>query len=226
VKTIGGHVVYTTLSEITEPAHTALLVVDMQNDYISQGGASDRARRTDSDVFGDVILRAKSTIEAAREAGALVVYIQNTWLPDHKSVSGSWLRFMEKSGFPEGGTVTLEGTWGHQIVEELAPGAKDIVVRKWRASAFVGTNLDLVLRSNHIESVVICGVVTHGCVESTARDAAFLDYYVVVLRDCVQSTKRDLHEASLRIMASRFDVVDADNVLDIWSSDHRAGVKH
>ncbi|MEK7681380.1 MAG: isochorismatase family cysteine hydrolase, partial [Chloroflexota bacterium] len=167
VKTIGGHVVYTTLSEIADPAHTALLVVDMQNDYVSPGGASDRARRTDSDVFRDVILRTKGVVEAAREAGALVVYIQNTWLPGHKSVSGSWLRFMEKSGFPEGGAVTLEGAWGHKIVDELAPDAHDIVVRKWRASAFVGTNLDLVLRSNHIESVVICGVVTHGCVEST-----------------------------------------------------------
>ncbi|MBI4307479.1 MAG: isochorismatase family protein [Chloroflexi bacterium] len=218
MKTVNECQVYTTLAEIADPEHTALLVVDMQNDYIARGGASDKAGRRDTSAFKSVIAQTKCTIEAARQAKVPVVYIQNTWLPNHRSVSGAWLRFIERSGFLEGASVTVDGTWGHRIVDELAPRPEDIIVKKWRASAFIGTNLDLVLRCNRIESVVVTGVVTQGCVESTARDAAFLDYYVVVLGDCVQSTRQDLHEASLQVMAARFDVVDSDEVLRVWLS--------
>ena len=217
MKTINGRQVYTAVPEIVAPGRTALLIVDMQNDFIAKGGASHKAGRLDPEACKPLIAQNRRAIEAARQAKVPVVYIQNTWLPHYKSVSGAWLRFMERSGFPDGAAVTVDGAWGHQVVDELAPGPEDIVVKKWRSSAFIGTNLDLVLRSNRIESVVVTGVVTQGCVESTARDAAFLDYYVVVLRDCVWSSKQELHEASLKVMASRFDVVDADEVLRVWA---------
>lgn len=217
MKTIEGRQVYTTIPEIVKPQHSALLIVDMQNDFLSKGGASDSAGRLDAAPVSQLIAQNKRMIEAARRAGALIVYIQNTWLPHYKSVSGAWLRFMERSGFPSGGMVTVDGTWGHQVVDELAPRPDDLVVKKWRSSAFIGTNMDMLLRSNKIESVVVTGVVTQGCVESTARDAAFADYYVVVLRDCVQSTNRELHEASLKVMSTRFDVVDSTEVLRVWS---------
>ncbi len=217
MKTIEGRQVYTTIPEIVAPRHTALLIVDMQNDFLSKGGASDRAGRLDTASVTPLTANNKRVIETARQSGALVIYIQNTWLPHYKSVSGAWLRFMERSGFPSGGMVTVDGTWGHQVVDELAPRPDDLVVKKWRSSAFVGTNMDMLLRSNKIESVVVTGVVTQGCVESTARDAAFADYYVVVLRDCVQSTSRELHEASLKVMSTRFDVVDSPEVLRVWA---------
>ncbi|MEK7682344.1 MAG: isochorismatase family cysteine hydrolase, partial [Chloroflexota bacterium] len=212
-----GRQVYTTIPEIVDPQHSALLIVDMQNDFLSKGGASDRAGRLDVAPVSQLIAQNKRVIEAARLAGALIVYIQNTWLPHYKSVSGAWLRFMERSGFPSGGMVTVDGAWGHQVVDELAPRPDDLVVKKWRSSAFIGTNMDMLLRSDKIESVVVTGVVTQGCVESTARDAAFADYYVVVLRDCVQSTNRELHEASLKVMSTRFDVVDSTEVLRVWA---------
>jgi ureidoacrylate peracid hydrolase len=91
-----------------------------------------------------------------------------------------------------------------------------VVIQKYRSSAFVGTGLDLLLRSNNIRNVIAVGLVTYGCVESTCRDASN-EYFVVVLRDCVEATRRDLHEATLKIMESRYDLVTSGQVLDIWS---------
>jgi ureidoacrylate peracid hydrolase len=94
------------------------------------------------------------------------------------------------------------------------------VVKKWRSSAFVGTNLDMVLRCNGIKTLVVTGDVTQGCVESTARDASFHDYYVVVLEDCVATYEHDLHEASLKVLRTRVDVTPSGDVLKIWEA-HR-----
>ena len=217
MKIINGHEVFTTIPEIVAPEHTALIIVDMQNDFIAPEGFNDKAGRQDVATFRPIIERSAQVIEKARQAGVSLVYILNTWLPDHKSVSGAWIRFMEKTGFAEGTEVTVDNTWGHQVVDELEPQSGDFVVKKWRSSAFIGTNLDLLLRSNGIKSVVMTGVATQGCVESTARDAGFMDYYVVVLSDCVFSGRVELHEASLKVMASRFDVVNSDEVLQAWS---------
>jgi nicotinamidase-related amidase len=119
-------------------------------------------------------------------------------------------------GMDPGRGCTVEGTWGAEILPEVAPQPGDVVVKKWRSSAFVGTNLDMVLRCNDIKSIVVTGDVTQGCVESTARDAAFHDYYVVVLEDCVATYDRDLHEASLKVLRTRVDVAPSGAVLDLW----------
>ena len=89
-------------------------------------------------------------------------------------------------------------------------------MRKYRSSGFWGTNLDLLLRSNGIESVIVTGCTTEGCVESTARDALFNDYYVVLPEDCLASDDRRQHEASLFLMRHRFDVVSSDDILSSW----------
>ena len=90
------------------------------------------------------------------------------------------------------------------------------MVKKYRSSGFWGTNLDLLLRSNGIESLVVTGCTTEGCVESTARDALFNDYYVVIVEDCVASDDRAQHEASLLLMRHRFDIASAEEVLRVW----------
>lgn len=218
MKVVHGHTVYTTVPEVVASDHTALLVVDMQNDFLSPGGARDKAGKLVPAEFRPVIERTSRVVQGARQARVPVVYVQNTWLPGHRSVSSAWIRFMERRSYPEGSEHTVDGTWGQRIIDGLAPHAGDIVVKKWRSSAFQGTELDLILRSNRIESVLVAGVVTQACVESTARDAAFLDYHVVVLRDCVHGGDRELHQASLQVMASRFDLVDSEDILRAWSS--------
>ena len=92
-------------------------------------------------------------------------------------------------------------------------------MRKYRSSGFWGTNLDMLLRSNGIETVIVTGCTTEGCVESTARDAMFNDYYVVLPEDCVASDDPRQHEASLFLMRHRFDVVSSNDILAIWKED-------
>ena len=106
---------------------------------------------------------------------------------------------------------------GQRIIDELAPCDGDLIVKKYRSSGFWGTNLDMLLRSNGIQSVIITGITTEGCVESTARDALFNDYYVVIVEDCVASDDREQHDASLLLMRHRFDIASADEILAIWA---------
>jgi len=211
-----GRTVFTTLAEIVDPRHTALLVIDVQNDFCSEGGLMHEIGK-DLSMMKGMIGRLGGVLDAARAAGVLPVYIQNSWLPQHRAASGPWLRFMVvRYGMDPGRGCTVEGTWGAEILPEVAPQPGDVVVKKWRSSAFVGTNLDMVLRCNDIKSIVVTGDVTQGCVESTARDAAFHDYYVVVLEDCVATYDRDLHEASLKVLRTRVDVAPSGAVLDLW----------
>jgi nicotinamidase-related amidase len=103
-------------------------------------------------------------------------------------------------------------------VPELAPLPDELVVAKYRSSAFWGTNLELLLRSNGIATVIVGGCTTEGCVESTARDAMFADHYVIIAEDCVGSDDRAQHDASLLLMRHRFDMATAAEIAGVWSA--------
>lgn len=215
---VHGKKVFTDLGEVVDPRHTALVVIDAQRDFCSRDGMYGEMGR-DLTLIEDGVRNIGPVLAAARGAGVQVIYIQNLWLPGHKAVSGPWLRFMiVRRGMDPARGCTVAGSRGAEIVPELAPQEGDIVVQKWRSSAFVGTNLDMVLRCNDIQSVVCCGFVTEGCLESTARDAVFYDYYTVVLSDCTGTYDRDLHEASLRVLATRLDLVPSGDVIALWGS--------
>ena len=111
---------------------------------------------------------------------------------------------------------TVEGTPGQEIIDELKPQMGDLLIRKYRSSGFWGTNLDMLLRSNNIKSVIMTGCTTEGCVESTARDALFNDYYVILPEECVASDDPRQHVASLFLMRHRFDVVLSTDILAAW----------
>ena len=113
---------------------------------------------------------------------------------------------------------TVEGSSGQELIPELQPKDGELLVKKYRSSGFWGTNLDLLLRSNLIKTVLICGCTTEGCVESTARDALFNDYYVVIAEDCVASDDRAQHDASMLLMRHRFDVAGSDAIIRTWDS--------
>ena len=199
-----------TLQTLLKPEHTALLIVDVQNDYWNE---------EDNRLFPDFLKRLRNTIEAAKEAGVFVVYIQDTLLPGRKSDSAAWIRhYMVSSSLENPESVpekAVEGTWGHQFVKDIEPDATSLIVKKFRSSGFAGTSLDLLLRSNNIKTCVITGVMTYGCVESTCRDASN-EYFVVVLRDCVAAPRKDLHEACLKIITYRYDTADSEQVIRIW----------
>ena len=224
---IEGKEVFTELEELVDPAHTALLVVDMQRDFCEPGFAFDRLG-IDISMYPPMIPRLARLIEAARDVKVQIVYLQMTVLPGRASESPAQIRFNLRLHLGNHGDVeplryTAEGSEGQEILDELASRPGDLVVKKYRSSGFWGTNLEMLLRSNGIKSIVITGATTEGCVESTARDALFNDYYVVVVEDGVASDDRQQHEASLLLMRNRFDIAASEQILEIWGE--RAGVE-
>ena len=220
-----GKDVFSVIEEVVEPSHTALLIIDMQHDFCSPKGLFDRIGK-DLSMMRPAVKRVASLVETARNVGVTPIFIQNQWLPNNRAVSGSFLRFMiYKQGMDPKEGCTVSGSWGAEILPETGIRPDDIVVQKWRPSAFRSTNLDMVLRCNNIRSVVLTGVITQGCVESTARDAMFHDYYTVVVKDCVATYNRDLHDASLKVMGSRFDMISADELTGLWRGEAAAAAQ-
>lgn len=170
-----GKQVLTEIAELVAPMHTALLVVDMQNDCCTDGGAFER-QGADTTMYRQSVPRIARLLEAARRDGVRVIFVKATTLPGGASQSPAQLLFehrMKESYEHPGGEAfdfCRPGTWGHEIMDELQPRPDELVVEKHRSSAFVGTNLDLILRSNGIKTIVVTGCTTEGCVDSTIRD--------------------------------------------------------
>lgn len=197
--------IYDTFESTVDPKHTALLVTDVQNDF-----CQDEPRKA-------MIPSIAQLLAAARTAGVFVVYIQNTVLPNGLSDSASDLARRRKLGINT--EVTIDGTWGHRFVDEIAPQPGDPIIRKHRLAAFIGTTLDTVLRSNAIETVVVVGTATHGCVINTAYAAVAHNYYVVAVEDAVGSWRKDLHDGALFLMRNTINyVVDTSQVVAAWQS--------
>jgi biuret amidohydrolase len=213
MREIHGKTVCETLEEVLDPERSTVLVIDMQNDLVLPEGKIARAG-LDVSAMVAILPRCAEFIAAARELGVDVVHVQTITLRDGRSDSPSWLR--AKGAIVGEAEFTLEGTWGAEICADCAPLAGEPVVTKHRSSAFRGTDLDTILRALGTETVVIIGEQTPGCVEATYRDAAYHDYYNVLVEDCVAAYDPELHEASLTIQRARHDVCTADEALSIW----------
>jgi len=212
--------VYTTLDELANPRHSALILVDMQQDFCLPGGALER-HGADISIYSTIIPKLATLLDSARDMRLLVVHLQMSALPDGRSDSPAQHRFnmltrTAVNGLDQPLRYAVEGSEGQQFVPTLSPKPGDVVVKKYRSSGFWGTNLDMILRSNGVQTVVITGCTTEGCVESTARDALFNDYYVVVVEDCVASDDPQQHDASLLLMRHRFDLATSVDVMATW----------
>jgi nicotinamidase-related amidase len=220
--TIEGKNVFTELAELVDPAHTALIMVDMQCDFIEPDGLFG-ALGIDLSMYVESRPRLAALLAAARRSGTRVMHLQNTALPARLSDSPSYIRFnlrMHQAARRDGPPLrySVPGTAGHEFAADFTPLADELVVRKYRSSGFWGTNLDLLLRSNGIKTVVFGGCTTEGCVESTARDAMFNNYYVVIAEDCVASDDKAQHAASLLLMRHRFDLASGEAIRQVWRS--------
>ncbi len=169
---------------------TALVVVDMQNGFASPGGMLDVAG-IDVRPARDVIANASLVCEAARAARVPVVYLTIGYPPDLSTAGGLdspnpqkelALRLMRERPNLRGKLLTF-GTWDFAVVDELAPAAGDVVIVKSRYSGFHGTDLDSVLRSRGVRNLLMVGIASNVCVESTLRDAYFLEYWPVMVGD-------------------------------------------
>lgn len=171
-------------------SQTAIIVIDMQNAYASPGGYLDLAG---FDISGAdrVIQNTKAVLEVARAAGMPVIYFQNGWDADYVEAGGPGSPNFHKSNAlrtmrerPElQGTLLAKGTWDYELVDELKPQPGDIVLHKTRYSGFFNSQLDSTLRSRGIRNIVVVGIATNVCVESTLRDGFFLEYFGIVLED-------------------------------------------
>jgi ureidoacrylate peracid hydrolase len=200
-------------------ARTAVVVVDMQNDFGAEGGMFARAG-IDILPIRNVIGPTKEVLTAARKAGLKVLYLKMEFRPDLSDAgapdSPNWLkhrhlRIGDRVAAPDGteGRILVQNTWNTEILSELRPQAGDIVVSKHRYSGFHGTDLDAILRKLNIKYLVFTGCTTSVCVESTMRDAMFRDYCCVLLADCTAEPigaglPRSNHEASLLVLQVQF----------------------
>lgn len=214
---LGSIDVLTTLEERVAPSHTALLVVDMQNDYCSPGGASARNGRDVSSAQA-IIPSLARLIDAGRAAGVRPVFLKYTVGPGEVGLSGP--EILRRGRIFANVESTIKGTWGHDVVDGLPfDPVRDLAIEKRRLSAFVGTELDHYLKG-WARTVVVTGTVTQGCVETTVRDAACWDYYVAVPADCVATTSAELQEAGLASMRNflRYEeaITTSERLIDIW----------
>jgi ureidoacrylate peracid hydrolase len=198
------------------PRRAALLIIDMQKDFCIDGFAASKAGRPLA-AAQSIVPGLQDLLQAARAAGVLVCHVAFWTLPDHGSDSGPWLAQRRRSTF-SGDRIAIAGTVGAEFIEELRPAPGELVIRKHRYSAFKGTGLDMLLRARNIETVVVTGVSTNVCVESTAREAFENNFYVFVPRDAVASWDAELHAATLRNVEARLGLVTGiADVKEIWN---------
>jgi ureidoacrylate peracid hydrolase len=169
---------------------SAVVVVDMQNAFVSKGGTLDIAGVDVSDALR-VVGTIGKVIAAARAAHVPIVFLQMGYKADLSNAGGPRspnsrkelaMRLMNSKPQWKGRLLT-EGSWDFAIVDRLAPQAGDLVITKTRYSGFVGTTLDAQLRAGGIEYLFFAGIATNVCVESTLRHAYFLDYWPILIAD-------------------------------------------
>jgi len=191
---------------------TAVIVVDMQNTFMSKGGYFDLIG-IDTSATEKIVEPCRKIIQLAREKGAKIIYFQMGYSPDLSEAGPPGSPIFHKSGglkffkeHPElKDKLYFYGHWGAEIIEALKPQQEDIVIRKQKYDGFIGTNLDIILRSLGIKYLLFLGVATNVCVESTLRHAFFLDYFPILVSDAVsQKGSHVTQEATILNVQSTF----------------------
>ncbi|WP_225824045.1 cysteine hydrolase family protein [Streptomyces naphthomycinicus] len=214
MKELYGKKVFDTLDEVLHPGHSAVLSIDMQNDFLHPAGRIAEAGGDVSAMQG-LVTSWRRFVARARELAVPVYHVRLVDLPGGASDSPAWLR--SKHLIANVDEFVVEGTWGADFYDGCGPADGEPVITKHRSSAFTGTNLDLLLRSDGVKTVVVIGEQTPGCVEATLRDASYHDYYNVLAEDCVAAHSRRLHDLTMEVLKARHDVVTADEIVGIWA---------
>jgi ureidoacrylate peracid hydrolase len=205
---------------VIDPTKSALIVVDMQNDFGAKGGMFDRAGIDISGIRSAIGPTAKA-LATARTAGMKIIYLKMAFRPDLSDLgapdspsarSAQRLGFGDTIRAPDGreSRILIRDTWNTDILPELKPQADDVVIYKHRYSGFYQTDLDATLKKLGIKHLIITGCTTSVCVEATVRDAMYRDYRCVALTDCMNQPKlgKSLpgsnHDASLVLIEGSF----------------------
>ncbi len=177
-----------------DPAKTALVLIEYQNEFTSEGGALHGAVSAVMDKTG-MLAKTVALVQAARAAGVTIMHAPITFAPGYGELSRHPYGILK--GVVEGNAF-VKGTWGAAIVDDLAPAEGDIVVEGKRGlDTFASTNLDFILRSKGIDTVILGGFLTNCCVESTMRSAYENGYRVITLTDCTAATSAEEHDNAI-----------------------------
>jgi ureidoacrylate peracid hydrolase len=202
-----------------QPRHTALLVIDMLNDFCAEGGMMWH-EGLDVTPVQEMAERLPRLLEAARSAGVLVVFVRNLYSTDENwYLSDVWLEqaSRRRSDSYTKRAVCEPGSWNANFYGEVRPRDDEPIVTKHRFSAFLNTDLDLVLRSHGIRTLVMTGTATNVCVETTAREGFMRDYYILFVEDGTATYAEEDHQATLRTIDRFFgQVVSMDQLIELW----------
>ena len=189
-----------------EPTRTALLIIDMQRDFVDPGGFGE-ALGNDVSLLRKAIEPTRKVLEAARGREMLVIHTREGHRPDLSDLPASKkLRGRLKSGIGDPGPmgrILVRGEHGHDIIDELKPAPGEPVVDKPGKGAFYATDLDSMLRNRGIRQLVVCGVTTEVCVNTTVREANDRGYDCLVLADCVGSYFPEFQAAALAMIKAQ-----------------------
>ncbi len=200
-----------TLNEQIEPEHTALIVVDVQKDFCATDGAMARIKGIDVSRIQDAVKRLNPFIQKARQVGLPVIWVRTIAVDDKKRPSAKVML--------GGGVVTEDGDGINWYSEVIEPLPAEYVVTKWNYDAFEDTELDLLLSSKGIATLVFTGFLTNVCVETSARHAYMKGYYVVLVSDCADSFTRQEHESAVFNIKNYFGKVTTSNeLIKIWEA--------
>jgi ureidoacrylate peracid hydrolase len=223
-----------------DASSSAVIVVDMQNDFGSKGGMFDKAG-IDISVIQRVIEPISHVLNSARKKGIKIIYLKMGFRQDLSDVGGmeypTRVKRLKRMHIGDtviapNGTISrilVHDTWNTDIIPQLQPQPGDIIIYKNRFNGFYQTTLDSILRNLEKKYLIITGCTTSVCVESTVRDAAFRNYLPIVLEDCTaepigNGLPRSNHEASLLIIKTSFGLVSTSNEF-IKSMEKHSGVE-
>ena len=178
-----------------DPTTTALVLIEYQNDFTSDGGVLHPAVKDVMDKTG-MLPNTKEVAARARAAGVTIMHAPITFAAGYNELSSHPYGILK--GVVDGNAF-VKGSWGAAIVDDLSPEAGDIVIEGKRGlDTFASTNLDFILRSKGITTIVLGGFLTNCCVESTMRSGYENGYQVVTLSDCVAGTSPEEHDNALK----------------------------
>jgi nicotinamidase-related amidase len=178
-----------------DPSKTAVVLIEYQNDFVSEGGALHGAVQASMEAT-DMLKNTRGVLDAARSAGATIIHSPIQFAAGYNEITrhpyGILKGVVDSNAF-------VKGEWGAQIVDDVAPAEGDIVLEGKRGlDAFASTNLDFILRSKGIETVALGGFLTNCCVESTMRSAYERGFEVVTLTDCVAGISAEEHANAIK----------------------------
>ena len=177
-----------------DPATTAIVLIEFQNEFVSDGGVLHAAVAPVMDKTG-MLANTVALVDAARAAGVTIMHAPITFAPGYGELS------RHPYGILKGvvdGNAFVKGTWGAAIVDALTPADGDIVIEGKRGlDTFASTNLDFILRGRGISTVILAGFLTNCCVESTMRSAYENGYRVITLTDCTAATSAEEHDNAI-----------------------------